>query len=362
MESSHQNNETLQMQQALARATEAVAGNPNADPLQVFPDPRSKECREDVVFDADNLTPEQETDFRAAMAELGPGRKESIGAQQADLPEGYNAVLEGGKVPKFLAELELVLADPVQPRQLVITGGIRPIPDKEKELTAKLLGIEVDEVGDTEFDVECQAIKLHPKFESFPEGVKGFLGRVPGKVDAAYNLESNPDEYCIGPRMGSDLSGPDQFVELGMIAGGKPVIAMRVDRFPDPENPDDASKYIQPSTAQKIGFAAGFVEDEDIINYGRDVVNCVALVTSATYEPTCTLAALKAEDKVSESEGNLVGNTHAYTLSDIHAHVLSYGTIALAKVKGEEPKQPSLSQLATEAYKTAKMLMLQEVQ
>jgi hypothetical protein len=300
--------------------------------------------------------PEQETEFRAAMAELGPGREESIGAQEKGLPEGYTAVLEGGQVHKFLAELELVLADTVQPRQLIITGGVRPIPDKEKELTAKLLGIPVDEVGDTEFEVECQAIKLHPKFEPFPEGVRGFLGRVPGKVDAAYNLESNPDEYCISPRMFAGLSGPDQFVELGTIAGGKPVIAMRVDRFPDPENPDDASKYIQPSNAQKIGFATGFVEDEDITNYGRDVVNCIALVTSATYEPTCTLAALKAEEKVSESEDNLVGNRHAYVLNDINAYVLSYGTVALAEVKGEESKQPGLNQLAAEAYKTAQML------
>ena len=355
-EAASHNNEVIRMRQAISRAVEAITGDPNADPLEVFPDPRSKERREDVVFDADNLTADQESDFRGAMAELGPGREDSIGAQEKGLQEGYNAVLEGGQIHKFLAELKLVLDDPVQPRQLVITGSVRPIPDKEKELTAKLLGIPLDEVGDTEFEVECQAIKLHPKFEPFPEGVKGFLGGEPGRVDAAYNLESNPDEYCIGPRMGSGLSGPDQFVELGRIAGGKPVIAMRVDRFPDPAHPDDPSKYIQPSNAQKIGFASGFVEDEDIINYGRDVVNQVALVTSSTYEPTCTLAALDAEDKISESEDNLVGNRHAYVLNDIDAHVLSYGTVALAEVKGEEPKQPDLNQLAGEAYKTAKML------
>jgi hypothetical protein len=356
MESSHQNDEVLHMQQALARAVEAVTGNPEADPLEVFPDPRSKERREDVVFGADNLTPEQEADFRAAMAELGPGREESTGAQQAGLLEGYNALLEGGQVHKMMTELELVLGDEVQPRQIIITGGVRELVDKEKELTAKLLGVEVDEVGNTEFDVACQVIKLHPKFEPFPEGAQGFLGRVPGKVDAAYNLESNPSEYCIGPRTNTGLNGPDQFVQLGTIAGGKPAIAMRVDRFPDPAHPDDPSKYIQPSNAQKIGFAAGFVEDEDITNYGRAVVNSVALVTSATYEPTCTLAALKAEEKISESEDNLVGNRHAYILNDINAYVLSYGTVALAEVKGEEPKQPDLNQLAAEACKTAKML------
>ncbi|HVV66799.1 MAG TPA: hypothetical protein VHB72_01855 [Candidatus Saccharimonadales bacterium] len=334
------NNEVLRMQQALARATEAVVGQPGADPLEVFPDPKSEERREDVAFDAGNLTEEQEAHFRVAMADLGPGRERSVGAFETGLARGYNAVLEGGQAHKMMAELELVLEDHVQPRQIIITGGVRKLGDKERELTARLLGMEIDEVGETEFDVACQVIKRHPKFEPFPEGARGFLGGDPSKFNAAYDLSEEPDSYLIGPKHGSD-----QFVQLGTIGGGKPAIAMRVDRFPDPAHPDDPSKYIQPSNAQKMGFASGFLGASQEIEYGPAVKN-VALVTSATYEPSCTLAALEAEERV----------------GDIHGHVLAYGTVALAAIKGEDPKQPGLNQLAGEAHKVAKMLRNRESQ
>jgi hypothetical protein len=332
-------NEIIRIQQALARVTEVVAGRSDADPLEVFPNPRSEERRADVAFDSTRLTPEQEADFRTAMAELGPGREESTGAQAAWLPEGYNAVLEGGQAHKMIAELALVLEDEVQPRQIFITGGVRQLGDKERELTAKLLEIEVEEVGDTEFDVACQIIKLHPAFEPIPEGARGFLGGDPSKYDASYDLDEDPDTYSLGMRLDTD-----QFIQLGASLGGIHVVAMRVDRFPDPEHPNDSSKYIQPSNTQKMVFATEFLGVSEQMKYGRKAVMNVALVTSATYEPSCTLAALEAEN----------------VDDDIRGHVLTYGTVALAAVKGEDPKQPDLNQLAGEAHKVAKMLRDQQ--
>jgi len=333
----NQDERLLQMRQSLQRATESVCGDPNADPLSVFPNPATKERREDVLFDV-RLTPEQENAFRSAMAEMGPGREESVGASELGLPHGYNAVLEGGQPHKMIAELRLVLENDVQPRQIIVTGSSgRKLGDQEKEQAAKLLGIDITEVGDTEFDVACQVVKRHPKYEPFPEGAEGFLGGDPSRIHAEYDLAKDPDMHSISiPR--SENTG--QFVQLGTIDGGKPVIAIRVDRFPDPKHPDDKTKYIQPSNSQKIAFAWPIISAKHQIDYGFDAINNTVLVTSATYEPSCTLSAMEAEEK----HGRL------------KAHVISYGTKLLAEVKGSDPVPPSLDQLAAEAYKVAKLL------
>ncbi len=345
--------ETLEiMRSTVDKAAEIVSGEAGADPLKVFPDPKQKERRADVNFDK-TLSLDQTDAFRGVMLDLGPGREESIGASEAGLAEGYGAVLEGGQAHKMMAELDLVLSDEIQPSFILITGAGpdgRPIPDGEKDLTAGLLDIEVDGVGDNEFEIAKQVIRNHPLFEPFPPGARDNLsGRAdPSDPDAesapeememgtAYDLSQDADRHSLGPVRPGETSG--QFVQLGTMAGGKPVIAMRVDRFPDPSGELD---YVQPQNWQKITFATQFRSAMTARNYGFDAYNTIALVTSSTYEPSCKLDALIAQERL---EGR------------IGAHILTYGMDLLAKIKDEkETKPPALNQLAATAFKTAERL------
>ncbi len=320
------------MQQTLDRATEAVNDDPEKGPLDVFPNPRSKERREDVVFDADNLTPKQETDFRTAMAELGPGREDDKGLDVCRLsnegsearnpnhdPKKYewDTALEGGQGHKVKSELELVLEQEILPAMIVISGSPdRLIGDTEKEITAKVLGIEISKVAGTELGVERQVAECHEEFVADPE-----------ETPLPSDLAQNPDHYGVVPE---HIATDGQFTRIGTIRN-IPVVLMRTDRFPDPEGVKD---YIPTTNAEKISMVRAIQNDE----FDRNIV----LVTSATYEPSCELEALEAVEKLP------VGTT---------AQVISYGTQRLAKVKGEEEaKPPKLNQLAGTAYKTAEEL------
>lgn len=331
-ESVSENSEVLRMQQAIARATEAVAGDPNDGPLKVFPNPKSKERREDVVFDADNLSSEQEACFRAAMAELGPGREDDKGLDISRLsnegsetrnpdhdPDKYEweAVLEGGQGHKVKSELDLVLEQDILPGMIVLSGSPdRILPDAEKEITAKVLGIKVSEVADTELGVERQVAECHKEFVADSE-----------ETPLPTDLAQNPDRYGVAPE---HVATDGQFTRIGTIRN-IPIVLMRTDRFPDPEGVKD---YIATTNAEKISMVRAVQNNA----FDRNI----ALVTSATYEPSCELEALEAVENLP------VGTT---------AQVISYGTKRLAKVKGEEEvKPPALNQLAGTAYKTAEEL------
>ncbi len=348
-------NETIvRMNQAIMRATEAVCGDPQANPLEVFPNPEDKERREDVVFGAD-LTPEQEADFRAAMAELGPGRQTDKGLDLLRLSNAnrerycdnftpgqyeWKAVLEAGQLHKGMAELELVLAQPLQPSLIVVTAAPgRIIGEKEKALSARLLKIPVEEVGDNEYEVYCQFLQSHPRFKPLPEGVE----HLPFGYDLGEG--SRKEGFGVSPMN----RGNGQFVRLGSfgeihtfddLVRPIPLVMIRVDRFPDPNFPDDPSKYIQPNNAQKMCYAANLNMRPD---YKAVDIN-VGFVTSATYQPSCELA---ADEAVSNFEYSEYGMT---------AQVLTYGAERLAVVKGEESYTPAVNQLAAEAYKVADML------
>jgi hypothetical protein len=296
-EASYQEHENIRnIQIAIEKATEIVAGGPGANPLEVFPDPADKERRADVVWGED-LTEAQQEAFRGVMAELGPGRKHNVGPNELGLEhDNYIALFEGGQPHKMIAQLDMI--DKLEeghnrPHAMVISASKgRSLGEAERIGAAKLLGLKPEEVSDTEYGVARQIIKRRS-------------GYTPEEV---YNHKEG-EGYSL------------------MYAGrinGTPVTMMGIDRIPT-----EGGRYRQLSNQQKMEIVA-------------ENNSHVAFVTSSTYQPSNQIAAAKAEATVTSFRTDI--------------HVCTYGTEELARVKGTEPVEPSIAQLGAEAYKTAKLL------
>lgn len=291
----------------LALAAEAVSGVIGADPLAVFPAQGKAERRADIEFDSTNLTPEQEQAFRKAMSELGPGRESNQTPAEVGLTSGYTALLEGGQAHKMVAELNIVTDSGILPGAIILSADAeRKISDSEKEITSKVLVIDKDEVGETEYEIAKQVLK----------GCQGFVGS---------SEEVLPFGYTSDGELTHEKAG--QFVRIGEI-NGVPVVVMRVDREWY-EAEDGSRKFKRINNSDKMKIVAG-------IESGNDI----GFVTSATYLPTIAIDALMASKE-----------------TGVNVKVPNYGTAELAKVKGEEgPTPPALNQLAGEAHKIAKKL------
>ena len=294
----------LRMQTGLSHAVEAIAGNADADPFAIFPDPSAKERRADVEFPTE-LTPDQELAFRSAMVELGIGRTTNRGAEEVGLSEGYTALMEGGQGHKMVAELNLIMDSETLPGQLIISGDSgRKLPEAERGVTAGVLGIEEGVVGETEADVAAQVLTLHKDFQ--PE-----------------EPQVLPIGYTQNGEITTEVTG--QFVRIGSIRG-IPAIVMRIDR--ELNNPEDATQgFRRPDNKTKM-YIVSQVEG----------VGEIGFATSSTYQPSIEVDAVRA------------GKMGA------RVKVPTYGTHELARVKSEEPAEPTVSQLAAEAFKTAKQL------
>lgn len=295
-----------QLQTNLATAVEAVTGDAARDPLEVFPNPADQERREDVEFGAE-LTGDQEDAFRSAMAELGIGRETNRDAAEVGLADGYLAFLEGGQSHKMLAELNVTDAASVRPSVIVISGDSgRAIPEKERALTSKVLGIEEEAVGQTEAEVAEQVFRAHAAFEPQEEQIL-------------------PYGYTQDGELTSEATG--QFRQVGLI-GGVPAVVMSIDR----EYYEDESgerRFKRPDNFTKMQIVAQL-----------EGVEQIGFATSATYQPSIEIDAMRAT-----------------SATDTVIKVPTYGTAELASVKGEElPQPPALNQLAGEAYKTAQQL------
>jgi hypothetical protein len=110
------------------------------------------------------------------------------------------------------------------------------------------------------------------------------------------------------------------------------VISLRVDR----QHPDEADKkrYVQPGPEglmKIVSLVASSITDNESSPIG--------FVTSNTYKPSRTLAALAASKGFDQRP----------------SVVVSYGTKELAEVKGTQEVPPSINQLAAEAYEAAKV-------
>lgn len=342
------------MQTVIDRAVEIVGAEPGSNPLEVFPNPGEKERRDEIEW-GDNLSIDQQQAFRGVMAEIGPGRVEdkdldpwgeklSIKNNQlraeysGDLNEAreWKAVLEGGQYHKVAAELDLAIRPKAAKLSMILpTASAKRKPGvKERELTARLMGVDANEVGETEYDVVKNLFMNHPDFVPLDEEKVGPI---------SYNYPDNESGYGIIPTSPAEESS-GQFVTIGhfkvvdFYENGPereiPVTIIRIDRFPHPEHPNDPTKYKQPSNAHKITYAAG-------VRAPNEFDTNIGFVTSATYEPSCELAAKEALTKFGPR---------------FTAQVLSYGIETLARIKGEEPVEPSIAQLGAEAFKTAKLL------
>lgn len=278
------------MHTAIERATEIVTGEIGANPLETFPNPADKERRADVVWGS-HLTSEQQEAFRGVMAELGPGREKNVGPVELGLnDQGYIAVLEGGQPHKMIAELEVVSNTDRQPSAIILAASPdRKLGEAEQAIGVKLLDIDPQASPTTEKEMAEQIIKTQDNFET---------------VDAVI----------------PEVDIPEYSLELIGRLGGMPVKIMGIKRIYT-----DRTNYIQLTNEHKIA------------TIGREGDN-VALVTSATYQPSNDVAAARARRNSTSGTEYLV---------------MSYGTHKLAEVKGEEPAKPTIAQLGAEAYKAA---------
>lgn len=293
------------IRKGLSAAAEAITGNPDTDPLLVFPDPADAERREDIKF-AVPLNAQQEAAFREAMAGLGLGRKSNWGAEEAGLETGYLAFLEGGQGHKMLAELNLAVNSRVRPGMIILSGDSgRILPEDERNLTAKVLGREVEDVGENEYEVAKQVFAAHPQFEAV-EPVTWPIG-----FDQSAGVSSEPT---------------GQFTMVGKF-GTASAVVMRIDRDQYPAD-DGSQKFHRLDNRGKLAV---------LRNAG--MVGQVGFATSSTYQPSIEI------------------DTLAMSQDDFDVRVISYGMDELASVKGEPSKPPSIDQLAAEAYKTAQQLV-----
>lgn len=311
------------MEAAIRDATEAYFGEPGRDPLDL-PDPKATgvERREDIV--AIDLPEDREQRLRAAMNKLGPGRENDVDAEAAGLSDGYTLIVEAGQAHKMVAELDVILrelrrAGGVRPRAIILAASPERVLDtKERALTARVLGIDEDQVPENEYDLAHLILGR----------MDGFNAREPelgmdGPFDMGYNYTLQGD-----PAPGGEDAAPEErgrFMCVGVLGKEIPVALLRVDREHYEE--DGKRRYRQLDDLGKMRLIA------QQLRQGDASVQKVGLVSGAAYVPSRTVTAAQVEQE-----------------TGVTVRVLSYGTATLARVKGEPiPKPLSVGQLAGEA-------------
>lgn len=299
-------------QAVLRRAVAAVyPESPDADPLQVFPAPGEVRAEDEGL----NLNESQATELRKAAAELGFGRMENRNLSEQGLV-GASAIIEGGQPHKMQAEAKLLAEDSgAHPKRIFIAGSPHRKLTNQSEIESaqRIFG----EAGETEYDTARQVAESLPGFH-------------PEEYDLPFGYDIHNNYTVTNQATG----------QLKMIgwSGGTPVILLKVDR----ENyiEDDQQKYRnQPGTADLVAVVDAVQKQED------DPIAPIALVTSATYEPS-----------------RLVDCVRASLLHNRMVGVASYGTECLAAVKGETVPAPApLNQLPGELHKLAQQIAKLEV-
>lgn len=295
-----------QMDSVLRAAVEVVAPGSDAEVAEVFSQPTERRDDDPGL----QLTEGQEEALRELAATLGWGRKHDKTPTEQGLQSGFAAVIEGGQPHKVRAELAVITES--EPGVIVVAGSPnrKVTNDAERQSGAHITGLEVEQVGATEYDVVRQVIATTSGFEAAEEDI----------LPASYDTSA---EHAVR----EDRSG--QFRLIGKLAGAD-VILMRIDRE-DYVDAEGANKYrYQPGTAEVIGIV------DAVLTASGDTQSQIGFVTSSTYEPSRTVDAVRA--------GLATGR---------QAEVVAYGTERLAAVRGTAPAEGPINQLPAELRKAA---------
>jgi len=302
------------VESVVQEAAEVVSGVEGTDPQVLFPLPGEKRD-EDPGFELDES---QETQLRELASKLGFGRETDRTPEMAGLSVGYDAIIEGGQPHKVEAERRLVAATA---GRLIFCGSPnrKITADAERQSAAHVLtnlrresGVEDATIGDevSEYDVIRQIAEAQP----------GFVPQA--DEDLGYGYDINARNLVL------PVDGSGQFKQIGHIAsqfGDAPVIMMRIDRE-DYTDAEGKPRYRnQPDSAAVVRIVS------DVTRMQGDIETPIAFVTSATYEPSRAV------------DGYRAGIT-----TDREVKVVTYGTSALAAVRGEDPVPASITQLPGE--------------
>jgi len=302
--------------------SEAVAivspDNPGVSPLDIFPAPKERRSDDEGI----ELTEDQELRLRTCAAELGFGRQSNRSMSELGLYGGH-VIIEGGYAHKMLAEALLVVEDQsADPASIVISvTPNRQIDDAEREITARVLGIEVANVGKTEYEVARQVANTIPGFE-----------KAEFETELPYRYDIDDEFKVFGGSNG-------QFTSIGRV-GHAPVILLRVDREDYIDEGGDHQYRNQPDAAALIKIV------DSILRNNGDTIYPIAFVTSGTYQPSREVDGARAALSVNRKVG-----------------IPTYGTELLALVKGESIPAPGpVNQLPGEFHKMVLQVQrLQEV-
>ncbi len=299
----------LDIAEAITHATDAYSGEVGRSPFDVFPDPQAPgvHSRADVKVKAGQ--PADESAFRLAMLELGAGRHEDLDATQAGLNEGYLALIEGGTWAKMFAELTMVRFNSISTGAVVIAASQeKEVKQTEREEMARQLKMPLSAVGKTEYEIACQVAARMPGFQP-----------AKGKIPYSYDINGNIIE-------GVDVAD-SPFTCIGTYDKEHvPVYVMDVIRQYTDES---HTRYAQIDDYAKVRLLTQMWQWQG----GKEV----ALVTSHLY-PSRKIGAMRA----------------ARALPGMRIQVLSYGAESIANARGLQVSQPTVDQLAGEAFSVAR--------
>lgn len=301
-------------QDALQRSVVVISPEASqADPLSVLPE--TTETRDDGRAQAyvngvlEPLTVKQSSQLRGIAAELGFMRPTDLTLSEQGII-GAHVIIEGGMPHKILAEAMMVLEDKAANPTTIIFSASPSVKlnDAGKASAERILGY----IPENEYDVAQALLTKLSGFEAL-EQPKPSIG--------GYDLD---ETYIVT----NESSG--QFMHVGTV-GKVPVILMTINRVNYVDEVTGKAKYRQPGTAEVIKIVS------DVSSGQGENLLPVAFVTSATYQPSRTVAAAQAV----LTTGRQVG-------------IATYGTKRLDAITGEDAKPKRDDQLPGELYKMAK--------
>lgn len=293
----------------LNMAAEIVAPDSSLTPQDVFEAPTER--RDDAP--GLQLSTDQEEQLRGIASELGFGRTTDKSAELAGLGDGYVAIIEGGQAHKVKAQVEL--SNTAGTLIFSATPNRKISKDVERESSARILGIDVSEVGDTEYEVVRQLAESLPGFAPLAEGEQA----LPFSYDIFHDFQ-----------VGTEKSG--QFIQIGT-QDSRPVVLLRIDK----DTSEDARKR---NDRKQPGSAAVMNIVSTALSLAGDTETPIGFLTSSTYEASRTIDAFRSGLSTQRQ-----------------TEVVSYGTARLAEVKGEDIAAPGpINQLPGELHKIAVQL------